>query len=121
MCSDRTVLSHWRRATNRIMFTPDFEGQRRGGRGGGGGGRMVVRAVVYFRVFGHWPWHTPLSSPFLQWYQSPLTLLHFGNVFSKLSIVQNDGYDMNFSVILCFGVRLCFVNIFFNHITNHIA
>ena len=37
MCSDRTVLSHWRRATNRIMFTPDFEGQRRGGRGGGGG------------------------------------------------------------------------------------
>ena len=56
----------------------------------------MVSAVVLFHVFGHWPWHTSLSSPFLQYYQRPLGLLHFGNVLAKLSILKNNGYDMNF-------------------------
>ena len=37
-----------------------------------------------------------LIFPFLQRYQKPLGVLRFENVVAKLSIVQNNGYYINF-------------------------
>ena len=52
----------------------------------GDGGIGLVVSFVRFRAFGNVARPRSLISPFLQYYQRPLSLLRFGNEVAKLII-----------------------------------